>query len=87
MVEAVIDARPISHIPQEILCSVGSNILISVFQSKSSDAQKPGWAKACIYHNHGGSLVARNRFLALGEVPDWVVEFDGVVVSVESTHA
>lgn len=79
--ESVIGSRPILHHEQEVSSSGSSSILVSTFRRRSSIGEER--KRPCIFHIHGGGLIAGNRFLAVGSILDWVIDLNLVCVSVE----
>ena len=78
-IDELLAARPgISHREQVVPGYEGTDLLVSIFTSRSSTAPASG-----LFHTHGGGMITGDRFTCIDIVLNWVGRFGGVCVSVE----
>ena len=78
-IDELLAVRPgVSHREQVVPGYEGTDLLVSIFTSRSATSPAPGF-----FHTHGGGMIAGDRFTGIDVVLDWVERFDGVCVSVE----
>ena len=77
-VDEMLAARGISRRDLPIPGFEGTELTVSVLARSNRTGIGPG-----IYHTHGGGMIGGDRFMGIGPLLDWIVEFDAVVVSVE----
>ncbi len=77
-VEQLLADRNVTHRELSVPGFDGSELTLSVFARSDHSGFGPA-----LYSIHGGGMVIGDRFGGLGEVLEWVEEFDAVCVSVE----
>lgn len=56
----------------------GDDIVVTVFTKRGRTGTGPGF-----YHTHGGGMIIGDRFGGINEFLEWIVRYNGVLVSVE----